>query len=203
MKKVEFKGGGPKSVVGATKFKVTDQVFFDITIGDEDVGRIVIGLFGDITPKTVKNFLALTKNGIDGRTYEGTTFHRVIKKFMIQGGDIVGTGSKVGTGSISIYGKYFEDENFEVKHTAPGFLSMANAGKDTNGCQFFITTVPTPWLDGHHTVFGKVVEGQDVIHKIEQTPTDPEDRPSKPVIVKSVGIIPTHDPFYVSDEPYE
>nr|CAD7415874.1 unnamed protein product [Timema poppensis] len=190
-------------LVAATKFKVTDQVFFDITIGDEDVGRIVIGLFGDITPKTVKNFLALTKDGIDGRTYQGTTFHRVIKKFMIQGGDIVGTGSKVGTGSISIYGKYFEDENFEVKHTAPGFLSMANAGKDTNGCQFFITTVATPWLDGHHTVFGKVVEGQDVIHKIEQTPTDPEDRPSKPVIVKSVGIIPTYDPFFVSDEPYE
>nr|CAD7430355.1 unnamed protein product [Timema monikensis] len=187
----------------ATKFKVTDQVYFDITIGDEDVGRIVIGLFGDITPKTVKNFLALTKDGIDGRTYQGTTFHRVIKKFMIQGGDIVGTGSKVGTGSVSIYGKYFEDENFEVKHTAPGFLSMANAGKDTNGCQFFITTVATPWLDGHHTVFGKVVEGQDVIHKIEQTPTDPEDRPSKPVIVKSVGVIPTYDPFFVSDEPYE
>nr|CAD7568410.1 unnamed protein product [Timema californicum] len=147
--KIEFR-------ISATKFKVTDQVFFDITIGDEDVGRIVIGLFGDITPKTVKNFLALTKDGIDGRTYQGTTFHRVIKKFMIQGGDIVGTGSKVGTGSISIYGKYFEDENFEVKHTAPGFLSMANAGKDTNGCQFFITTVATPWLDGHHTVFGKV-----------------------------------------------
>ncbi|XP_021917604.1 peptidyl-prolyl cis-trans isomerase B-like isoform X2 [Zootermopsis nevadensis] len=184
----------------AAKYKVTDQVYFDISIGGEHVGRIVLGLFGDVVPKTVKNFLTIASDGIDGKTYANTEFHRVIKKFMIQGGDII---KHDGSGSISIYGKYFPDENFEIKHTAPGFLSMANAGKDTNGCQFFITTVATKWLDGHHTIFGKVVGGQDVVHKIEQVETDSEDRPTKAVVVTESGILPITTAFYISDQSNE
>jgi cyclophilin family peptidyl-prolyl cis-trans isomerase len=184
----------------AEKYKVTDQVYFDISIDGDKVGRIVIGLFGDIVPKTVKNFMTIASEGIDGKTYANSKFHRVINRFMIQGGDIVKLD---GTGSVSIYGKYFPDENFEIKHTAPGFISMANAGKNTNGCQFFITTVATPWLDGHHTVFGKVVEGQNIVHKIEQVKTDSEDQPVHPVVITESGILPTPSPFYISDESYE
>ncbi|XP_063236195.1 peptidyl-prolyl cis-trans isomerase B-like [Bacillus rossius redtenbacheri] len=189
--------------VQAEKLKVTDQVFFDVTIGGEAAGRIVVGLFGDVAPKTVKNFVTLATEGVDGMKYEGTSFHRVIKKFMIQGGDVVERGDKIGTGSISIYGKYFPDENLNLKHTGAGYVSMANAGKDTNGCQFFITTIATPWLDGHHTVFGKVIKGQDVVHKIEQTPTDPEDRPAQPVVIVKSGTEPVSKPYYSDDEPYE
>lgn len=184
----------------AEKYKVTDQVYFDVSIGGEHSGRIVIGLFGDDVPKTVKNFITIASEGIDGKTYVNSKFHRVINKFMIQGGDIV---KQDGTGSISIYGKYFPDENFKIKHTASGFLSMANAGKDTNGCQFFITTVATPWLDGHHTVFGKVVDGQAVVHKIEQVETNSDDQPVKPVVITESGILLTPAPFYISDESYE
>ncbi|XP_069698304.1 peptidyl-prolyl cis-trans isomerase 6-like [Periplaneta americana] len=188
------------SAIQAAEYKVTDQVYFDVSIGGEPAGKIVIGLFGEVVPKTVKNFLTIASEGIDGKTYANSKFHRVIKKFMIQGGDIV---KQDGTGSVSIYGKYFQDENFNIKHTAPGFLSMANAGKDTNGCQFFITTVATPWLDGHHTVFGRVVEGQDVVHKIEQLQTDTDDRPLKPVVITKSGVVPTRTPFYISDQAYE
>ncbi|KAJ8867503.1 hypothetical protein PR048_031305 [Dryococelus australis] len=122
---------------------------------------------------------------------------------MQKGGDVVEKGDKLGVGSVSIYGKYFPDENFDIKHTGPGYVSMANAGKDTNGCQFFITTIATPWLDGHHTVFGKVIRGQDVVHKIEQTPTDPEDRPVKPVVIAKSGTEPVTKPYFSADEPYE
>lgn len=120
------------------------------------MGRIVLGLFGDNSPKTVRSFKEICLKGIDGLSYNGTRFHRVIRKFMIQGGDILNGD---GTGSTSIYGDYFEDENLTINHTAPGFLGMANQGPDTNGCQFYITTIATPWLDGKHTVFGKVVKG--------------------------------------------
>ncbi|XP_063977200.1 peptidyl-prolyl cis-trans isomerase 6-like [Diachasmimorpha longicaudata] len=184
----------------ATQYKVTDQVFLDVMIDDHPVGRIVIGLFGNEAPKTVKNFVSLATEGIGGKTYVGSRFHRVIKKFMIQGGDI---DKGDGSGSISIYGKYFEDEKNGLLHAGPGFVSMANAGKNTNGCQFFITTVATPWLDGHHTVFGKVIDGQDVLFKIEQTKTDAEDSPVVPVVILESGIIPTPEPFYISDDPYD
>nr|XP_003703212.2 PREDICTED: peptidyl-prolyl cis-trans isomerase 6 [Megachile rotundata] len=178
---------------------VTEQVYLDVTIDDRPAGRIVIGLFGDIAPKTVQNFITLSTTGVAGKTYKGSRFHRVIKKFMVQGGDIENDD---GTGSISIYGKYFEDENFEIGHNGPMYVSMANAGKDSNGCQFFITTVSTPWLDGKHTVFGKVVDGQDVVFKIEQTRTDADDVPIKPVVIYECGYIPTPSPYQVDDNVY-
>jgi peptidyl-prolyl cis-trans isomerase-like 1 len=146
------------------------------------MGVIEIELFSSQTPKTVKNFVGLAEKG----AYNGVIFHRVIDGFMIQGGDPTGTGS----GGQSIYGKPFEDEIVSsLKHTAPGFLSMANRGPNTNTSQFFITLAATPWLDGKHTIFGKVVGGMDVVQAIGKVKTTkPGDRPVVDVVMKKVTI---------------
>ncbi|MDD2383340.1 MAG: peptidylprolyl isomerase [Sulfurospirillaceae bacterium] len=150
------------------------QVVFETT-----QGKIVFALKPEVAPKACENFIGLVKKGY----YDGIVFHRVIKNFMIQGGDPTGTGR----GGESLYGKAFEDEfKANIVFDKAGILAMANAGKNTNGSQFFITTVPTPWLNGRHTIFGEVVEGMDVVRKIENTPVSGSDVPvTKQVILKA------------------
>jgi len=163
---------------------VTDHVYLDIEIGGQSAGTIKIAIFGKTVPRTAANFVELAQKE-KGEGYKGSAFHRVIKDFMIQGGDFT---KGDGTGGRSIYGERFEDENFKLKHVGPGWLSMANAGKDTNGSQFFITVKATPWLDGRHVVFGKVVDGMDVVRKIENTPTGHSDKPEKSIVIANCRV---------------
>ncbi|MDH7603484.1 MAG: peptidylprolyl isomerase [Melioribacter sp.] len=152
-----------------------------IAIMKTSIGTIELELFPYEAPKTVKNFVGLSSKGF----YDGVTFHRVIKDFMIQGGDPTGTGR----GGASIYGGPFEDEfSPSLKHNSPGILSMANAGPNTNLSQFFITVVPTPWLDLKHTIFGKVINGMEVVKEINSVPTDEKDRPIQNVVIEKITI---------------
>lgn len=161
------------------KKKMVDSM--TVAIIQTNMGTIELELFADKTPKTVENFVGLANKGY----YNGVLFHRVIDNFMIQGGDPTGTGR----GGQSLWGGKFEDEFVpELKHDSEGILSMANAGPNTNGSQFFITLVPTPWLDGRHTVFGKVIKGMDVVKAIGKVPRNQQDRPLKDVVMEKVTI---------------
>jgi peptidylprolyl isomerase len=165
------------------------QVFFDMTVGGQPAGRITFELFADKVPKTAENFRALCTGekgvGRSGKPlhYKGSAFHRVIPNFMCQGGDFT-RGN--GTGGESIYGEKFPDENFLLKHKGEGILSMANAGPNTNGSQFFICTVETSWLDGKHVVFGRVVDGMDIVKNIEAVGSQ-SGQTKKPVVVANCG----------------
>ncbi|TFK75550.1 hypothetical protein BDN72DRAFT_810375 [Pluteus cervinus] len=186
--------------------------FFDISVGGRPIGRIVFSLYTDLVPKTAENFRALcTGEKGEGKLgkplwFKGSGFHRVIKGFMCQGGDFTAGN---GTGGESIYGEKFEDEAFPVNHTKPFLLSMANAGPNTNGSQFFITVSPTPHLDGKHVVFGEVIKGKSVVRQIENNPTSSGDAPASPVVITDSGILSPDDPSLKEEtlgadgDPYE
>eukprot|EP00596_Hydrurales_sp_CCMP1899_P007506 CAMPEP_0119037890 /NCGR_PEP_ID=MMETSP1177-20130426/6429_1 /TAXON_ID=2985 /ORGANISM="Ochromonas sp, Strain CCMP1899" /LENGTH=188 /DNA_ID=CAMNT_0006999675 /DNA_START=63 /DNA_END=629 /DNA_ORIENTATION=- len=184
--------GAQQAAAAADLEEVTHKVYFDVEVGGVAAGRILMGLFANTIPKTAENFRALCTGekgiGKSGKPlfFQGSSFHRIIPQFMLQGGDFThGTG----TGGESIYGNKFNDENFKVKHTKPGYLSMANAGPNTQSSQFFITTVATPWLDGKHAVFGKVLEGMDVVKALEKIGSQ-SGKPSKPVRISASGEVP-------------
>ncbi|KAI8028076.1 Peptidyl-prolyl cis-trans isomerase CYP21-1 [Camellia lanceoleosa] len=173
-------------------YVITHRVYLDVDIDKQRVGRIVIGLYGEAVPKTVENFRALCTGELGKSTsgkplhYKGTPFHRIIPGFMIQGGDIIYGDGK---GGESVYGGTFPDESFKIKHSHPGVVSMVNSGPDSNGSQFFITTVKASWLDGEHVVFGKVIEGMDAVYAIEGGAGTYSGKPRKKVIIADSGEI--------------
>lgn len=167
--------------------------YFEIEIGGIYAGKVVFQLFDETVPKTCKNFRYLCVNGLfvrDKPSYQNTHFHRVIKEFMIQGGDFTNSD---GTGGFSMYGKHFDDENFDLEHNQPGMLSMANSGPNTNNSQFFITTEKTPWLDKKHVVFGIVISGFDIVKKIENLETDNNNEPLIDAVISKCGLMKPED----------
>merc|ERR1712226_1615528 len=177
--------------MGQVEAMANPKVFFDMTLDGAAAGRIVMELRADVCPKTAENFRCLCTGekgtGKSGKPlhFKGSAFHRVITQFMCQGGDFTAGN---GTGGESIYGAKFADENFQLKHTGPGILSMANAGPGTNGSQFFLCTVKTEWLDGKHVVFGNVSKGMDVVKKIEAVGSQ-SGKTSQPVVIADCGQI--------------
>ncbi|KAF9460416.1 peptidyl-prolyl cis-trans isomerase [Collybia nuda] len=178
--------------------------YFDISIGDTAIGRVIFSLYSDLVPKTSENFRALCTGekgiGKSGKplSYKGSAFHRIIKGFMCQGGDFTAGN---GTGGESIYGEKFEDEAFPANHTKPFLLSMANAGPNTNGSQFFITVSATPHLDGKHVVFGEVIKGKSIVRQMENFPTQSGDVPTSPIVITDCGILSPDDPSLTEDAP--
>jgi cyclophilin family peptidyl-prolyl cis-trans isomerase len=165
MRPIQLATAAVLMAAAGTALAENPKVAMDVSIGGEPAGTIEFELFADVVPKTAENFRVLcTGEQAEDLSYAGSPFHRIIPEFMIQGGDFTNGN---GTGGKSIYGEKFEDENFELKHTEAGLLSMANAGPNTNGSQFFITVAPTPWLDGRHVVFGKVTSGMEVVEAME------------------------------------
>jgi peptidylprolyl isomerase len=171
--------------------KKTSKVFFDLVADNKPLGKLKFELFGDKVPRTAENFRALCTGekgtGKSGKLlhFKGSVFHRIIPGFMAQGGDFTAGN---GTGGESIYGTKFDDENFDLKHTTPGLLSMANAGKNTNGSQFFLTFIPCPWLDGKHVVFGKVIEGLPLLKTLEAAGTQ-SGRPKQTIVISDCGVL--------------
>ena len=165
--------------------KKDDLVYFEIGINGKSIGKIMMLLFSDVVPKTCQNFrtLCVNKNNL---SYRGCPFHRIVRDFMIQGGDFT---NENGTGGMSIYGEKFQDENFDLIHDQPYLLSMANSGPNTNGSQFFITTKETPWLDGKHVVFGKVVDGHKIIDILNEVNTGMSDKPDDDIRILDCGIV--------------
>ncbi len=167
----------PKEIIK----KDNDMVYIEVENNGVVMGKIIIKLFDKIVPKTCNNFRKLCET----KKYITAPFHRIIKDFMLQSGDFTNYN---GTGGVSIYGKQFEDENFKLKHDRPYLLSMANAGPNTNGSQFFITTTETPHLDGKHVVFGEVVKGFEIVKKLNTTKTDNDDKPIDNIVISDCGL---------------
>merc|ERR1712020_678772 len=177
------KQGGFQNRQGGLDPRISSVAFVTVSIGGRDETEdIIIGLYGNVVPRTARNFYELCRGDNQGLSLVGSPFHRVVPDFMIQGGDFT-RGD--GRGGASIYGDNFDDENFDLKHTSPGILSMANSGPDTNGSQFFITVVETSWLDNKHVVFGKVITGMDVVNAIVNQPRNAADRPLDEVLISA------------------